>query len=106
MTLASDPYSNDIMLALQDDGSDVNFVRWNGSSWEAPIEQEIDTGEIKNQPFLFLWDQQNANRATLTSVQDTYITLGDTGNNFGVASQLIVDRESTDLQRVRRCSST
>ncbi len=99
MTLSADPFSNEIMLALQDDGSDLNFVLWNGSSLGTPGEQEIDTGEIKNQPFLFLWDQQDADKAVLTSVQDTYIKLGETGNNFGVSSQLIVDRESGDLQR-------
>ena len=99
MTLSADPFSNQIMLALQDDGSDLNFFRWNGTSWDTPVEQEINTGEIKNQPFLFLWDQQEAETAVLTSVQDTYIKLGETGNNFGVSTQLIVDRESGDLQR-------
>ncbi len=99
MTLSSDPFSDQIMLALQDDGSDLNFVIWNGSAWESPNEQETNTGETKNQPFLFLWDQQDVDTAVLTAVQDTYIKLGETGNNFGVGSQLIVDRESTDLQR-------
>ena len=99
MTLSADPFSNQIMLALQDDGSDLNFVRWNGSSFETPAEQEINTGEIKNQPFLFLWDQQDADKAVLTAVQDTYIKLNETGNNFGVSTQLIIDRESGDLQR-------
>ncbi len=60
MTLSADPFSNQIMLAVQDDGSDLNFVLWNGSSWGTPVEQETNTGEIKNQPFLFLWDQQAA----------------------------------------------
>ncbi len=99
MTLSSDPMSNKIMLALQDDGSDLNYVLWNGSSWGTPSEQETDTGEIKNQPFLFLWDQQDSDTAVLTSVQDTYIKLGETGNNFGVSTEMIVDRESGDLQR-------
>ena len=37
MTLASDPFSDQIMLAVQDDGSDLNFVLWNGSSFETPV---------------------------------------------------------------------
>jgi signal peptidase I len=47
--------SDDIMLAAQDGGSDLNYVLWDGSAWDSPNEQETNTGEIKNQPFTFLW---------------------------------------------------
>ncbi len=57
MTLDSNPYSNEIMLAVQDDGHDLNYVLWDGDSWGTPVELENDTGENKNQPFAFVWDQ-------------------------------------------------
>ncbi len=99
MTLTADRFSNQIMLALQDDASNLNYVLWNGSGWGTPSEQEVNTGETKNQPFLFLWNEHQATTTVLNSVQDTYIKLMETGNNFGASSSLIVDRESTDLQR-------
>ncbi len=57
MTLDSSPTSNEIMLMVQDDGHDLNSVIWDGSSWGTPTELENDTGENKNQPFAFVWDQ-------------------------------------------------
>jgi hypothetical protein len=55
MFLDADPSSNVIMLSVQDSDKDLNYVLWDGSVWELPNELETDTGEVKNQPFLFLW---------------------------------------------------
>jgi hypothetical protein len=48
-----------MMLSVQDSGSTLDYVLWNGSSWGSPSEQETNTGETKNQPFLFIWDQHS-----------------------------------------------
>ena len=58
MILNSDPLSDDIMLTVQDFTSNLNYVLWNGSSWDTPNELETNTQETKNQPFVFLYDQQ------------------------------------------------
>ena len=72
MTLSSDPMSDRVMLAVNDDNSDVNYVLWNGSTWGTVNEQETNSGETKNQPFLFLWDQVPINDApVLDTVGDT-----------------------------------
>jgi len=54
--LDADPYSDELMLSVQDDGSDLNLARWDGSSWGTLTELETNTNDVKNQPFLFLWD--------------------------------------------------
>jgi hypothetical protein len=43
-----------LMLAVQDDESDLHWIPWNGSAWGSDNELETDSGETKNQPFLFL----------------------------------------------------
>ena len=43
-----------IMLTVQDDDSDLHWIHWNGNSWGPDNELETDSGETKNQPFLFL----------------------------------------------------
>jgi hypothetical protein len=45
------------MLSAQDANSHVNYVLWDGSGWGTPTELGTSTTEVKNQPFLFLWDQ-------------------------------------------------
>lgn len=60
MTLDSHPTSDAIMLAVQDDSSDLTYVMWDGSSWGTAVELENDTGETRNQPFAFVWDQVGA----------------------------------------------
>jgi VCBS repeat-containing protein len=59
LTLEAAPYTNGIMLAVQDVDSDLNYVYWDGTAWAAPVEHEIDTGQTSGQPFLYLWDQGN-----------------------------------------------
>ena len=45
------------MLAVQDASSDLSYAEWDGGSWGTITQVEDDTGEVKNQPFLFLWDR-------------------------------------------------
>lgn len=59
MFLWSDLAGNEVMLGVQDVGSDVNYVLWDGAAWGTPAEHETNSGETKNQPFLFLWDMPN-----------------------------------------------
>jgi hypothetical protein len=67
MTLDSDPNSNRIMLSVQDSGADLNMALWDGTSFGAVTEHETDTGETKNQPFVFLWDQGSVTPGNPTS---------------------------------------
>jgi len=60
MTLDADPQTDAIMLTVQDAASDLHYIAFNGSSWGTDNELETDTGDTKNQPFLFLWDQGTA----------------------------------------------
>ncbi len=57
LILDSDANSDRIMLSVQDAGQDLNYVLWDGLAWGARFTAETGTGEVKNQPFLFLWDQ-------------------------------------------------
>ena len=91
MTLDSDPLTDQIMLSVQDSGSDVSFVLWDGSSWGAPSQQESDSGETKNQPFVFLWDQRN-DIATATVVNQS-LTVAEGASNTALS---LSDLQSTD----------
>ncbi len=57
MTLSSDPATDAMMLGIQDDQNDLNYVFWNGTSWETPNELTTDTGESVTRPFAFVFDQ-------------------------------------------------
>ncbi len=54
MVLSPGSGPNGLMLAAQDDDSDLHWIHWNGTTWGAENELETDSGETKNQPFLFL----------------------------------------------------
>jgi hypothetical protein len=55
LTLDASRTTDEIMLSVQDAGSDLNYVLWGGSAWGAPSELETNTAEVKNQPFAFVW---------------------------------------------------
>ena len=63
MRLYPNQVSDTLMLVVQDDGSDLNYIVWNGSSWGSNNQLETFSGETKNQPFLYFW---NANTTTST----------------------------------------
>ena len=71
MTLGSDPKSDRVMLSVLDDGQDLNYVLWDGSTWGMPAEQEIDTGQSDGQPFVFVWEQDRNEAPVLN---DTVVT--------------------------------
>jgi uncharacterized protein YheU (UPF0270 family) len=56
MILHSAPTGDGIMLAVQDGNSDAHYALWNGSSWGAVTTLSTNTGEVKNEPFVFVWD--------------------------------------------------
>ena len=100
MMLDSDPNSDRIMLSVQDDDKDLNTVLWDGTSWGAPSQQEDDTGETKNQPFVFLWSQHEEPSAsgtmTFSPIQDTFLS-GEgkkQGKNYGTCDYFRTDQES------------
>ena len=60
MTLDSDPATDSIMLSIQDANNDLHFIHWDGADWGGDNELATDTGETKNQPFVFLWNQDGS----------------------------------------------
>ncbi len=54
MVLYGDRGSDGIMLVVQDDSSDLHWIHWSGFGWSIDHELETDSGETKNQPFLFI----------------------------------------------------
>ncbi|MCO6451000.1 MAG: DNRLRE domain-containing protein [Caldilineales bacterium] len=75
MTLDADPNSDQIMLSIQDDGSDLNEFLWNGSSWLSPTQLVADTGENKNQPFVYLWSQHEGSTAVSSTTFEQTIPM-------------------------------
>ena len=57
MTLDAAPSGDDIMLTVQDSNKEVSYIHWDGTTWGTPDQLENNSGEIKNQPFLFVWDE-------------------------------------------------
>ena len=55
MRLYNNTTSDSVMLVLQDDGSDLNYIPWNGSSWGTNNVLETSSGEDKNQPFRLIF---------------------------------------------------
>jgi uncharacterized repeat protein (TIGR01451 family) len=84
--------SNGIMLAVQDAGSDLNYVLWNGSSWGTPVELSVNTAEVKNQPFTFLWNQIPP--SALSSSQGYYLMRVDPAT-FPLNTSLTTDNLET-----------
>ena len=100
MTLSSDPDSDSIMLAVQDSGSDLNYVLWDGAAWGTPSQQEINTGETKNQPFLFLWNQDgplvDVNDDPVNTVPSEQATEPDTALVFSTANGNVISVSDPD----------
>ncbi|MGD9140686.1 MAG: right-handed parallel beta-helix repeat-containing protein, partial [bacterium] len=81
MTLDTCPGSNSIMLAVQDDSRELNYALWSGTFWGPPDNQGSDTGEYKNQPFLFLWDKYESS----SGGTDYYVSTGGDDDNDGLS---------------------
>ncbi len=97
LILAADPISDQVMLSAQDANSHVNYVLWDGSSWGAVTELGTSTTEVKNQPFLFLWDQQAViNDAPVNAVPATQNTAIDTALVFSSANGNAISIADTD----------
>jgi CSLREA domain-containing protein len=54
--LYPNPVTDEVMLATQDSASDLQYTYWNGTTWVSVNEVTTNTGDTKNQPFLFLWN--------------------------------------------------
>ncbi|TAL20438.1 MAG: hypothetical protein EPO01_13305, partial [Aquabacterium sp.] len=53
--LYADPYSNTIMMGVQDNAADMNWVAWDGSAWGTVYTPETDTGETYRENFTYVW---------------------------------------------------
>ncbi len=91
MTLDADPQSDNVMLSVVDQGKDVSFVLWDGTSWGTPSEQEIDAGLDTGQPFAFVWDAGSTPRVSLANATVTLAEDADTTGGLKVADIVITD---------------
>ena len=100
MTLDSGPTSDQIMLSVQDENSDLHYLAWNGSSWGADNPLSSDTGEIKNQPFVFIYDQDGMlvepNAAPVNTVPATQYTAIDTPVVFSSGNGNLISVTDSD----------
>jgi hypothetical protein len=55
MVLYPRPGSDQVMLAVQDAGNDLNYILWSGTAWGTPREEDTNTAKVTLQPFTFLW---------------------------------------------------
>jgi len=55
LTLDADPLTDSMMLCVQGQDSDLGCAARDGSAWGSSTQLTDDTGEIKNQPSVFLW---------------------------------------------------
>ncbi|MFM7071860.1 MAG: DUF4347 domain-containing protein, partial [Planctomycetota bacterium] len=67
LTLTADRDTNQIMLAVQNAGSDLLFSQWSGTAWSTPVTLETNTGETSLQPYLFMYDGGANNAPAITS---------------------------------------
>ncbi|NNK94863.1 MAG: DUF4347 domain-containing protein, partial [Desulfobacterales bacterium] len=100
MTLDSSPTSDQLMLSVQDENSDLHYLAWNGNSWEPDNLLSSDTGEIKNQPFVFIYDQDGMlvepNAAPVNSVPATQNTAIDTFVVFSSGNGNLISISDSD----------
>ncbi len=77
--LYANPVTDEVMLATQDSASDLNYTYWNGTTWVSVNEVTTNTGDTKNQPFLFLWNAMATPPPTNPVV--TVNSTGDSGDS-------------------------
>ncbi|MDO9002609.1 MAG: DUF4347 domain-containing protein, partial [Aquabacterium sp.] len=84
LKLFSDPYTNTIMMGVQDDHQDLNFVAWDGSAWGVVTQLDADTGHTYRENFTYVWYQNapaimNLAGDTLAYTEDQAATVIDQG---------------------------
>ncbi len=100
MTLDPGPTSDHIMLTVQDDANDLHLLHWNGGAWGTDNELSTNTGEVKNQPFVFIYDQDgmlvDPDQAPVNTVPETQTTAVDTPLIFNAANGNAISVADTD----------
>ncbi len=61
MRLAPDPYSDNIMLGIQDSGSDLNTSLWNGAAWDGTGTEHDPSVEDTSRTFDLVYETFGAN---------------------------------------------
>jgi type III secretion system FlhB-like substrate exporter len=90
--LYADPYSNEIMLVVQDNGADLHTSLWGGGSWGAVSTMDSSTGFTYRENFTFVWYRQAAVIANLDGDARAFVEGGapiklDAGGNATVATE-------------------
>jgi hypothetical protein len=87
--LYADPYSNTIMLGVQDVDADLTMAAWDGTSWGATTQLDSATGLPQREKFVFVWNRNapvvsGLSGDTLTYVEDQAATVLDQGGDATV----------------------
>ncbi|NBD19260.1 DUF4347 domain-containing protein [Aquabacterium fontiphilum] len=90
--LYADPYSNEIMLVVQDNGADLHTSLWGGGSWGAVSTMDSSTGFTYRENFTFVWYRQAAVIANLDGDARAFVEGSapiklDAGGNATVATE-------------------
>ncbi|MGB5297122.1 MAG: hypothetical protein WBN48_00155, partial [Thiogranum sp.] len=100
MTLDSGPTSDHVMLSIQDGNNDLHYLRWDGSGWSTVNTLTTNTGEVKNQPFVFIYDQDGMlvepNSSPVNTVPATQNTAIDTAVVFSTANGNVISVTDAD----------
>jgi len=88
--LYADPYSNTIMMGVQDNAYDLNFVAWDGSAWGTVTELDNNTVFYYRENFTYVWFQNapviaNLSGDTLAFTEDQSAQVIDQGTSATVA---------------------
>ena len=104
MMLYPDHASDQIMYTVQSGSSGLYAYLWDGDSWQPRTELETDTGETKNQPFVFLWDLATGVRPgnqPPTTTNSTVVAWENAAYTFTVADFNYSDPDGDGLDHVQ-----
>ncbi|TBO34334.1 DUF4347 domain-containing protein [Aquabacterium lacunae] len=87
--LYADPYSNTIMLGVQDQDADLTMAAWDGSAWGTATQLDSATGLPQREKFVFVWNRNapvvsGLSGDTLTYVEDQPAAVLDQGGDAAV----------------------
>ncbi|HET6788936.1 MAG TPA: hypothetical protein VFH49_13310, partial [Aquabacterium sp.] len=88
--LYADPYTNTIMLGVQDNASDLSMVTWNGTAWGTVTVLDAATVHTYRENFTYVWYRDAAvisglDGDSLSYAEDSAATPIDQGGNASVA---------------------
>lgn len=112
--LAGRPNSNEILLAVQDAGADLNTRKWSGSAWDTATqhpEHVAQTENITSRNFDIAWEthSSNAGKAWIlfcNGARVSYRQWDSATSTWTSASNVLADSDDTSFIRLRADSTS